>query len=207
MSAITLGMEIRRARMAKGMTQDDLGNQLHVTKQAISKWEQGINYPDRGVLPELIRILDIDKQRLFSSETGKAGKGMFSVNTIGINYFYNTLYPVEEADFLEVALVVNEFDGAYVCGGEYSEGVNHWDSENKEFAEELSSCFGDEDEKTRRRADIGIVARDAGRIIRKVVVKETRDAEGNIYEELRDNSLVTEFVLALTQLEELLLRQ
>lgn len=53
------GERIRRFRMEKGYTQVWLAAQLHVTKQAVSKWENGITCPDIFLLPQLARTLEV----------------------------------------------------------------------------------------------------------------------------------------------------
>jgi transcriptional regulator with XRE-family HTH domain len=50
---------IKKYRLLKNYTQEQLAKQLFVTKQAVSKWETGRGYPDSQLLPELAKILDI----------------------------------------------------------------------------------------------------------------------------------------------------
>lgn len=52
----TLGMKIAQYRKLKGMTQEELANQLNVSSQAVSKWENDLSIPD---LPILIQLSDI----------------------------------------------------------------------------------------------------------------------------------------------------
>ena len=49
---MTIGERIREARTAKGLTQEQLAEQVHVTKQAVYKYETGIvtNIPAPGYL-------------------------------------------------------------------------------------------------------------------------------------------------------------
>ena len=54
----TLGMRIRQLRMENGYTQVRLATQLGLTKQAVSKWENDLAYPDILLLPALARLLD-----------------------------------------------------------------------------------------------------------------------------------------------------
>ncbi len=53
-----VGAQIARLRNAKGMTQSDLGERLHVSFQAVSKWERGETLPDVAVLPDLAAVLE-----------------------------------------------------------------------------------------------------------------------------------------------------
>ena len=42
----SVGRNIARLRLARGMTQERLAQRMGVTPQAVSKWENDINYPD-----------------------------------------------------------------------------------------------------------------------------------------------------------------
>lgn len=52
----TLGKRIATRRKALGLTQDALAEQLGITAQAISKWENGQSCPDITILPKLAEI-------------------------------------------------------------------------------------------------------------------------------------------------------
>lgn len=51
------GDRLREARTASGMTQEQLGFALGVTKASISAWENGRETPSFRVLPELRNVL------------------------------------------------------------------------------------------------------------------------------------------------------
>ncbi len=53
------GRFIAECRRKKGMTQQELGDRLHVTNRAVSKWENGRSFPDVNLLEDLCRELDI----------------------------------------------------------------------------------------------------------------------------------------------------
>ena len=53
------GRFIAECRRKKGMTQQELGDRLHVTNRAVSKWENGKSFPDVGLLEDLGRELDV----------------------------------------------------------------------------------------------------------------------------------------------------
>lgn len=62
------GEFIYKLRKEKGMTQKELAEHLHVTKQAISKWECGNSYPDIEMFESLAEALDISIYELFNGE-------------------------------------------------------------------------------------------------------------------------------------------
>ena len=43
MDAVKTGTLINQARKEKGLTQGDLAQKLHVSTQAVSKWERGVS--------------------------------------------------------------------------------------------------------------------------------------------------------------------
>lgn len=64
----TIGNRIAKFRKAKGMTQEDLANQLGISSQAVSKWENDASCPDISLLPQLCRVLGVTTDELL---TGK----------------------------------------------------------------------------------------------------------------------------------------
>ncbi|SHJ49020.1 Helix-turn-helix [Hathewaya proteolytica DSM 3090] len=53
-----VGKNIALLRKAKGLTQNELGDRLCVSYQAVSKWERGESMPDVGLLVDLANILE-----------------------------------------------------------------------------------------------------------------------------------------------------
>lgn len=52
------GRNLAGLRKLKGITQNELGERIGVSFQAVSKWERGEALPDTAILPELARILE-----------------------------------------------------------------------------------------------------------------------------------------------------
>ena len=44
MNADKISQSIRACRKRQGLSQDELANRLHVTRQAVSKWENGVSH-------------------------------------------------------------------------------------------------------------------------------------------------------------------
>ena len=65
---MTLGQKIKKLRTDKGLTQKDLADQVHVTFQTISKWENDENEPDVGTLRELTKLFDCSMDYLLSED-------------------------------------------------------------------------------------------------------------------------------------------
>ena len=71
-SSETLGRRIARLRLAKTATQERLAKELNVSPQAVSKWENDINYPDISLLPDLARFLGVSIDELLSGASASA---------------------------------------------------------------------------------------------------------------------------------------
>lgn len=71
-SSETLGRRIARLRLAKTATQERLAKELNVSPQAVSKWENDINYPDISLLPDLARFLGVSVDELLSGADASA---------------------------------------------------------------------------------------------------------------------------------------
>ena len=71
-STETLGRRIARLRLARTATQERLAKELNVSPQAVSKWENDINYPDISLLPDLARFLGVSVDELLSGASASA---------------------------------------------------------------------------------------------------------------------------------------
>ena len=64
----TIGNRISKFRKAKNLTQEELANQVGVSSQAVSKWENDASCPDISLLPQLCKVLGVTTDELL---TGK----------------------------------------------------------------------------------------------------------------------------------------
>ncbi len=56
---MTFGEKLKKLRIEKQLSQEDLANQLGVSRQAISKWEQDIALPDTNNLILIAKIFKV----------------------------------------------------------------------------------------------------------------------------------------------------
>lgn len=59
-----IGDNIRSARMARGMTQQEMARRLNVVRQTVSKWEKGLSVPDADVLLQMAELLQVPVSQL-----------------------------------------------------------------------------------------------------------------------------------------------
>ena len=64
-----LGENIKRLRIANGLSQETLAQQLNVVRQTVSKWEKGLSAPDAKLLPQLARSLNSSVEELLGIES------------------------------------------------------------------------------------------------------------------------------------------
>lgn len=97
---MTIGKRIAQLRKGKGMTQEELSQQMEVSAQAVSKWENDQTCPDIASLPKLAKILEVTVDELLSGKEETA-----PVATL--------LAPEERKDIKEMMLrlVVESCDG------------------------------------------------------------------------------------------------
>lgn len=60
--------KLKQSRNEKHLSQERLAELLDVTRQAISKWEQGVAYPETNKLIALAKVLNISLDWLFETE-------------------------------------------------------------------------------------------------------------------------------------------
>lgn len=68
MNLVVIGMNIKRLRVNKKITQEELADLLYVSKQAVSKWEKGINLPDIERMEKICKLFNIKIDELLSED-------------------------------------------------------------------------------------------------------------------------------------------
>lgn len=66
-----IGKNIRALRMRKKLSQDQLAEAIHVTRQTVSNYETGRSRPDVEMLTELAQALDVDIKELVYGPIGR----------------------------------------------------------------------------------------------------------------------------------------
>ena len=65
---MNIGNVIMTKRKELGLTQQVLADKLHVSFQAVSKWENGTSYPEIDLLPAIASILQTSSDTLLGYE-------------------------------------------------------------------------------------------------------------------------------------------
>jgi transcriptional regulator with XRE-family HTH domain len=78
-----IAKNIKKQRVRRGMTQEELAEQLYVTRQTISNYENGKSNPDIETLQQMARILDTDMEFfVYGEQKPKDKKEIFKTATI-----------------------------------------------------------------------------------------------------------------------------
>ena len=65
---MTLGEKLQKLRKGRGWSQEKLAAEIHVSRQALSKWELGSAVPDTENVLQLARLFDVSTDYLLKDE-------------------------------------------------------------------------------------------------------------------------------------------
>ncbi|TPR37790.1 helix-turn-helix domain-containing protein [Apilactobacillus micheneri] len=65
---MNLGLKIKNGRKKMNLTQQELANRLHVTRQALSRWENNVSYPNLDMLVDISKSLNVSLNELLIEE-------------------------------------------------------------------------------------------------------------------------------------------
>ncbi len=103
---------IKRLRVAKGLTQAELGAHLFVAPQTVSKWERGLSCPDVVQLGEICDALDVPIRLLLERDSEGESAAMIAIDGGGTKTEFVLLTPMGEI----VSRVLLSGTNPNVCG-------------------------------------------------------------------------------------------
>ena len=104
---MTLGKQISRLRAAKGLSQEDLANDLQVSRQSISKWETDTSVPE---LDKLLKLSEFQNPL-----TGLNFQGTGKLTTpLGANLLRTSVLPAGTAIGLDKRFALEMVQGSDV---------------------------------------------------------------------------------------------
>jgi len=90
---------IANKRKAKGLTQQQIADALHISFQAVSKWESGMSYPTIELLYALSRLLGTTADEILNAQD--AGDAGLTYGKAGVDISYTDLIKREMAAYLD----------------------------------------------------------------------------------------------------------
>ena len=125
-----IGLFIKRKRIEKGLTQEQLANILYVSSKTISRWERGLNIPDIAILETLAIELGVSVNELMIGEENK----IVDNPNISIHYsIKERLFKIKKIKkYCLVILIISLLILIDVSYGYFSTSLS-WQIYNKEF--------------------------------------------------------------------------
>ena len=72
---MTLQEQLIYYRKKQGLSQEQLGNQIGVSRQTVSKWELGLTTPEMDKLIQMSRLFDVSIDELVGNQRGSEATG------------------------------------------------------------------------------------------------------------------------------------
>ena len=98
---------LKKHRVAKGLTQEQLANALTISPQSVSKWERGDGYPDITLLPRIANFFQTTVDELIGNDE--------TTQSEDIENFQNRYWKIQEtkSGFLEKLILAKEYYQKY----------------------------------------------------------------------------------------------
>lgn len=122
-----LGNRIAARRIARGMTQAELGETMHVTRQTVSRWENNSVLPDIVKVSQLAELLGVSCDYLLNENASpddstvkpvqktaaKHEPSRLLMNLVGKNVEFSFYNDEEDVDLYNKKCIVLNFDGTW----------------------------------------------------------------------------------------------
>jgi transcriptional regulator with XRE-family HTH domain len=117
---LTIGQIIKKLRKEHNLTQEKLAEKLHVTFQAVSKWENGTGLPDISQVVPLAKVFGVNTDVLFGAyvtidnekeivmETTNTQKLAVIMIVLGADYAAKIYKHLDDKEIEEITLEVAE---------------------------------------------------------------------------------------------------
>ena len=96
---------LRKYRVLKNLTQEDIANYLNITPQSVSKWERAETYPDITLLPALANILETSIDLLMGMDSIRAAKTRYSIHASATDAMRNQKFDEAEKIYRDALLI------------------------------------------------------------------------------------------------------
>jgi len=119
---MNISEKIKKYRKAKNMTQEKLAQQLNISFQSVSKWENGQSEPDLETFAKLAKILGVSTDELLNVNNQVSPEKFFT-EILKEKYDYNRLYSKID-DFIRGYLVLDVGDPIWeIDAGRFIKGI------------------------------------------------------------------------------------
>ncbi len=153
---LKLGENLKKLRLQKGQTQEQLAEAMGVSPQAISRWENGTTYPDITILPSIVNYFEITLDEFFDMDEIRS--------TERINAIFKQAHEYENNDDIDKAVeilrnAVKTYPNNYGLLSELALALSYKNdtasiNEAIEFSEKVLQCSTNEKVRSTARANL-----------------------------------------------------
>ncbi len=116
---MSLGNKLAEARKKQNLTQEQLAEQLGVTRQAVSRWESDAAYPETDKIVRMAQILEVSCDYLLQDGVDEKGKPVASPVTRLLRQAQGrrvklSFYSDDDMPLAHEWCVIRDFDGGWV---------------------------------------------------------------------------------------------
>lgn len=106
---MSLSEQIKKVRLKKGLTQEQVATSLFVTRQTVSRWETGATMPPLNALYDLADLYQLSISELLGEKTIMKRKiNVFAViGSLVLNFFFLSTFGIVLATFWLMAWVID----------------------------------------------------------------------------------------------------
>ena len=134
---IKIGEKIKQLRKKADVTQEKVAEYLGITFQSVSRWENGIAYPDIEILPAIANYFNVTTDELLGVDIANRQERVVEIRR-QVQDNFNKGCIAENISILRVAL--NEFPNDYSLLSDFAFYLQV-DYENKEYITESMSIY------------------------------------------------------------------
>lgn len=96
---------LKKYRVLKNLTQEDVANFLGITPQSVSKWERGESFPDITLLPALANIFETSIDLLMGMDAIRAEATRYNIHKKAVEYQRKGDYDAAEKTYRDALLI------------------------------------------------------------------------------------------------------
>lgn len=96
---------LKKYRIKKNLTQEEVAEFLGITPQSVSKWERGESYPDITFLPALANIYETSVDLLIGMDTIRAEETRYNIHKKAVGYQRSGDYDAAEKTYRDALLI------------------------------------------------------------------------------------------------------
>lgn len=100
-----LSENLKKYRIMKNLTQEDIAEYLHITPQSVSKWERSESYPDITFLPALANILETSIDLLIGMDTIRSEETRYNIHKFAAELQRKGDYEAAEKVYRDALLI------------------------------------------------------------------------------------------------------